>query len=81
MCSQEFRTAIDLVIHISKEHHEQGEERDAHLQSTPKSDKEVKNLTLYLISQCWMIICGGQKRKNKKTKTKTGFVNTGGKDL
>ena len=35
----EFNTAMDLVIHVSNEHHEQDEEWDVIFQSTPKSDK------------------------------------------
>ena len=38
----EFNTAMDLVIHVSNEHHEQDEEWDVIFQSTPKSDKEGK---------------------------------------
>jgi len=42
ICSKEFRTAMDLIIHVSKEHQEQEGERDAPLQSTPKSNMEGK---------------------------------------
>ena len=42
LCSKEFKTAMDLVIHVSNEHHEQEEEWDVNFQSTLKLDKEGK---------------------------------------
>ena len=33
---------MDLIIHVSKDHQEQEGERDAPLQSTPKSSREGK---------------------------------------
>ena len=38
--SKLFKSAMDLIIHVSKDHQEQEEEMDAPLQSTPKSSKE-----------------------------------------
>ena len=37
ICSVEFRTSIDLLSHIAKEHHD---EEEGKLQSTPKSGSE-----------------------------------------
>ena len=48
LCGKEFKTAMDLVIHASQEHHEQEEEEDVPLQSTPKSDKEGKKSNFVL---------------------------------
>ena len=38
VCSKEFKTSMELVIHVAKEHQEQEEARN----STPKSDMEGK---------------------------------------
>ena len=37
MCSVEFKTSIDLLSHVAREHHDEEEVR---LQSTPKSDSK-----------------------------------------
>ena len=42
VCSQDFKTIMDLVSHVAKEHHETEEEWEVKNHSTPKSNKEEK---------------------------------------
>ena len=51
LCSKDFKPAIDLVVHVSNEHHEEEGEWNFNCHSTPKADKEGKKQALYLVSQ------------------------------
>ena len=45
VCDKEFKTSMDLVSHVAKEHIEEEEEEEEwniEFQSTPKSGKELK---------------------------------------
>ena len=43
ICSEEFKTPMELVSHVAKDHHEEEEVWNVKHQSTPKSDKETIN--------------------------------------
>ena len=46
MCSKDFKTSMELVSHVAKEHHEEGEAWDIKYHSTPKSNKKGTNSSL-----------------------------------
>ena len=39
-CNREFKTSMELVSHVAKEHHNEEEAWNVQFQSTPKSDKQ-----------------------------------------
>ena len=42
MCSKDFKTLMELVNHVAREHHKEEEAWNTQLKSTPKEDKEGK---------------------------------------
>ena len=46
LCSEEFKTSMDLLSHIAQEHHDEEEACIIQLQSTPKAGKEQTDLEL-----------------------------------
>ena len=46
ICNKDFKTSIDLISHVAKEHHKEEEAWDIKFQSTPKSHEDEKNSSL-----------------------------------
>ena len=45
VCGKEFKTSMELVRHVAKEHHKEEEDWNIKFQSTPKSHKDKDNIS------------------------------------
>ena len=46
ICNKDFKTSIDLISHVAKEHHKDEEAWDIQCQSTPKSHEDEQNSSM-----------------------------------